>query len=206
MLVEASTLARSAVEAVAQAVLFLRRSDAAEAWLAGKRHSPGDVRKALPDLDFKTIYDSLSTVAHPNPEARWTHSVPVPEELEELGYAIAYGGSFQPRNALGILLVLTRLTLIYLNAFFDHYSGRLSVQFWPFMLEVGEEWIKAMAAHGSSLPNDWDALVKHVAGKPLAPMSLPNVPAEMLEKLASIRSTKRGEPTSGPAAGASPSD
>jgi hypothetical protein len=118
MLVEAITVARTALETCAQAVLFLRREDLATKWLNGTRYKPAKVRELLGrSPDFQPLYSALSEIAHANPEARWAHSVDVPP----LGYAIFYGGTYRPKEASRLLTLLCDLVLVYLREFDSHY-------------------------------------------------------------------------------------
>lgn len=109
MITEATTMVRAALEATAQAILFLRDAEAVAKWLRGRRYRPGDVRRRLGDRpNFASLYGVLSSVAHANPEARWTHSVPLPAHGR---LAILYGGSYQPKSAGRLLKIIVDLSI-----------------------------------------------------------------------------------------------
>jgi hypothetical protein len=171
LIVEATILTRSALESVAQAIVFLRDASAGEKWLNGKRYAPVEIRRMLgPRPDFKPLYQALSAVAHSNPEARWAHSVVVPDT----GVAVAYGGFFQPKTSALVLEILVDLLLFYLQEFYEQYVERLSVEFWPVMLDAGREMNSELHSWRVSLPEDWAGLV-NVMGKSAEPPMPPSV-------------------------------
>jgi hypothetical protein len=66
---QATTLARSTLESVAQAVALLRDANMAEQWATGKRFTPAVIRKSLgTHPDFAPLYNALSAIAHANPK------------------------------------------------------------------------------------------------------------------------------------------
>lgn len=74
MLVPAHQLVRHCLESTAQAILFLEAQDVAEAWMSGKRFTPGEVRKRLGETGaaLRPLYDSLSDIAHVTPRRNGT--------------------------------------------------------------------------------------------------------------------------------------
>jgi hypothetical protein len=180
MLVEANTLIRSTLEVVAQSVLFLRDAADAEKWMGGKRYKPGEVRKRLGAIpDFAPLYDELSSVAHPNPEAVWTHAVSIPNT----GFAVAFGGTYQPKRIAELLAVLVDLILLFMRAFYTHYIGRLSIDFWPIFLDAGSAMNAALRDWTEKLPHDWDELVPTILERgPEPPMPPPPIPPTDYER------------------------
>jgi hypothetical protein len=164
---QATTLARSTLESVAQAVAFLRDANMAEQWSNGKRFTPGAVRKRLGlHPNFAPLYDALSAIAHANPEATWSHSVPV----EGRGFAISYGGSYQPKRGAHLLTVLVELILIYLYEFYGHYIGQLAISNWALMIEMGHALNQELRDWSNELPDDWVELQQHVQTLKTEPM------------------------------------
>jgi hypothetical protein len=172
---QAITLARSTLESVAQSVAFLRDANMAQLWSNGRRFTPGAIRKSLGAMpDFGPLYDALSAIAHANPEATWSHAVPV----EGQGFAISYGGSYQPKRGAQLLAVVVELVSIYLHEFYAHYSGRLAIANWPLMIEMGHAMNKNLRDWIEQLPDDWLELKEHVQTLKNEPMPPSPINAE----------------------------
>jgi len=166
--VQTTSLTRNMLESVAQAIALMCNPEMAEAWLEGRRFSPGQVRKRLSGKpDFGPLYSALSAIAHANPEGRWAHSVPV---VGTLGVAISYGGTYQPKTAARSLAVLVDLILIYLQEFYGYYSNRLSISNWPIVIELGRSMNEELRRWAESLPEDWEELQPHLPRLVPAPM------------------------------------
>lgn len=195
MLTEATTLVRGTLEVVSQSIVFQRESEAAEAWLAGKRFSPRQVRERLGgEPNLRPIYKVLSDISHANPEARWAHSISIPK----MGYAIHYGGSYRPRHAATLLALLTDIVILYLREFHSAYRGRLSLDAWPVLLDfytsLNGDFRKWLAA----LPGDEESLLEGgIENWIVPPMPEPMVDEETLSKLrASLQKPdSSGQPT-----------
>jgi hypothetical protein len=163
------------LESVAQAVAFLREPDMAMQWANGRRFSPSAIRKSLGAApDFRSLYDALSAIAHANPEATWSHSVPA----EGRGFAISYGGSYQPKRGAQLLALLVDLILIYLHEFYAHYVEQLAITNWALMIEMGHVLNKALREWSKQLPDDWVELQRHVQMLKTEPMPPSPISAE----------------------------
>ncbi len=159
MMLEAATLARAALETVGQMILMMRDESVASAWLNGKRFSPGEVRKRLgghPDL--RPMYDALSAVAHPNPEAKWQSAV----NLRGTGYAIFYGACYRPKNAAIVLHVLMGMLLVLLQGLYAHYRTKLSIEAWPASLLVARKVFDSWQEWIDSMPDDAEELAAYL--------------------------------------------
>jgi hypothetical protein len=180
MSIESNILIRGALETTAQAILFMRDPNMAAKWLNGKQYSPADVRKGLQGRpDFKPLYDTLSEVAHANPQAQWMHTVAV----EEQGLAILYGGAYQPKLAAHLLTVIVDILLMYLSEFHAHYIGRLSVQFWPLMIEMGGAMNADLRRWRDQRAEDWVELAPSVSTQHPSPMPPPAIPKADLDRV-----------------------
>lgn len=196
MLIEATTLARSALETVAQAVLLMRDPVLAGEWLGGKQLTPAEVRKKLKDkLAIAPLYTELSNITHPNPQARGMHSVDIPS----VGYAIFYGGTYQPKRAATLMATLINIILTYLDEFYVHYSGRLSVDNWPFMIELGQSLNDSLRRWIVTFPEDAEVLSAHLADQsPPSPMPPLAVDKSLLQKVISkLKDSRQSKRSSG---------
>lgn len=186
--VEASILVRSTFEATAQVAMLMDDHKAAEAWLKGATYSPGEVRKRLAAAEtFRQLYKSLSAVAHPNVAASPMHSFNVAD-----GYAISFGGSYQPKRCGILLAVLVDVILIFLNEFYAHYRNRLSIDFWPPILEISREVNGALHRWVDSLPDDSEALAQNSARFKVAPMPEPPLDFETRQRVLKITRERWG--------------
>lgn len=158
LIVDAVGALRSALETSTQAIVFLYDPNAAEAWLNGKKFTPGRIRKKLKSNGalVQTLYGTLSNIAHANPEARWAHSGPAAGS-----YAINYGGSYRPKNVATLLAISMEIILVYMTEFHAHYKTKLSVHYWPFMIEIGHRCVTELNRWKDSLSHDWDELAQH---------------------------------------------
>ncbi|GEM_PF-3173838 len=181
LIIDAITLVRSVLEGVTQSILFLRDPQAASAWLAGKRYSPSDVRKKLTDIPIKKLYDALTTIAHHNQQAIALHSIQVEE-----GYAISYSGSYRPKGAAKLIAVLIDIILIYLHQFYIHYRGRLSVDAWPLMIDLGTKMNQRLRDWTDTLPEDQDTLAPYAATWKTPPMPPSVIDADTLKKVLEV--------------------
>ncbi len=190
MLVEATTLVRSMLETTAQAILFVRSQECAEKWLNGKSYTPAEVRNKLNGHpNIAPLYDALSRIAHANPEARWTHSV----DMGKAGYAIWYGGAYQPNLAATLLAILIDIIILYLDAFYAHYAGRLSVHAWPLMIEFGRRVNEDLRRWIDTLPDDSEAMRAFLADM-TPPPPMPPMPIEKAtidEMIAKLRDSRK---------------
>ena len=174
MLIEATTLVRSVLETTAQAILFMRSQECAERWLNGKSYKPAEVRKKLNHRpDIAPLYDALSGIAHPNPEARWMHSV----DMGKAGYAIWYSGAYEPKRAAMLLATFIDIIVLYLDAFYTCYAGRLSVHAWPLMIEFGRRVNEDLRRWIDTLPDDSEAMRAFLADA-TPPPPMPPMPIE----------------------------
>lgn len=193
--VEATTVIRTALETVAQAALFLRDEREAEKWLNGKKYQPRDVRQRLGSRpDFKPLYDELSQVAHANPEARWAHSLVVSDDT----YAISFGGTYQPKAVGQLLAVLVEVNLVYLSQFHGCYGKRLSLDFWPVLIDIYRGMLEEFRGQVAARPHDWEALIPGVTLMD-TPMDYPGVDPAELEKVRALvreRTPDEDEPLS----------
>ena len=186
MVLESVVLLRTMVETVAQAIALMRRADMAEAWMNGKQFKPGKIRDALAGSpDFKPLYDLLSGLAHVNPQARWLHSVATPDGR---GYAIGFGGAYQPKAGAHQVAVLTELALVYLRAFHAHYAGRLDLAHWPVVFFVSETAVEYVRQRVDAMPDDRQALAAHALERgpepPMPPLDIDRADLDrMLEAL-----------------------
>jgi hypothetical protein len=124
LILEAYALTRHCLENVAQGIVFMRDPKEAEAWMAGKEFKPWKIREKLAGSpDVRPDYDRLSKLAHPNFGASRMHSTAVPP----VGLAVWYGGSYKPKAAAQVLVVLTRTVSLFLREYFRQYSDRLDL-------------------------------------------------------------------------------
>jgi len=177
LLVEGYALTRHCLENVAQAIVFLREAQSAEAWLQGKKFTPGTIRAKLGGTpDLKPVYDALSALAHANPDARWMHSLYVPP----VGVAVWYGGMYQPKSVAEALVLLGRVIQLYIEEFFRHHRDRLDLVAWPLLMKIAANALGDLQTWLDSLPDDRDELAQHAAEHPVQPMRQPDITPEQM--------------------------
>jgi hypothetical protein len=199
MIGEATILARSLVESVAQATLFLRDETAASEWLRGKDFTPGAVRNHLKRFsdtpDFRELYASLSGASHANARGRSTYTY----ELS-VGQAISYGGGYQPKSAAGTLTVVAYLVGIFLREFWMRYNSKLTIAAWPPIVELANLMTDNLHRWALTLPDDGTILEPHLRSMSVEPMpAMPAIdPASWVRIADEIHRARQQAPTQAP--------
>ena len=128
LILQSAVLLRSAFEVTTQMILFLEREDVAEKWVKGEKIRPKDVREltSMPETE-RELYKRLSDLAHPNYEALWHSSVPVPGP-GTMGKASVYGGWYAPKQAGQLAIQFLWAQLVFLEKFWQMYEDDLREQ------------------------------------------------------------------------------
>lgn len=163
LIADATVVARTALETMAQGILLLRDPAAAISWLNGRNLSAGQVRKRLnDDPDVAPLYRELSNLSHSTPVAVIHNNVMLPGR----GEAILFGGAYRPKTAARLAWVSTIIALEYLHAFYDRYRQSLSLDQWPMTLELGAAMCDGLHQWLASLPEDVDDLRTALSQRP----------------------------------------
>jgi hypothetical protein len=163
---DAAGTLRHVVENVGLAIAMMHTPGVAERWQRGRQYRPAEVRAMIsPAIDLQPLYRVLSEYAHANAAGQALYRTST-----QGGYVVTYSGSYQPKNVALTLVLMAQTELLYLREFYGRYSGRLSIETWPLLLDLATKLTDTLHAWAQAQPDDWIELRKHYAtGKGLMP-------------------------------------
>lgn len=159
LIVEATTLARSAHEATEQAMLLFRRPELMKKWVSGRQFKPSQVREQLDENPVvRDMYSRLSEIVHANASTGNVHTLELPDSL--LG--VYFGGFFRLKDATRVLAQLSQTLIDFVEVFQDSYEDVVDLQAWDALIGIAKYQTLRLLESLRVLKEDIDTVGEYV--------------------------------------------